>query len=44
MHFFRIYLNDNINNYSNVNINNIHANNINGNINSQQLHNNTSFY
>jgi len=36
MHFFRIYLNGNINN--------IHANNINGNINSQQLHNNTLFY
>jgi len=44
MHFFRIYLNGNINNYSNGNINNINAKNINGNINSQQLHNNTSFY
>jgi len=44
MYFFRIYLNGNINNYSNGNINNINANNINGNINSQQLHNNTSFY
>jgi len=44
MQFFRIYLNDNINNYSNGNINNINHNNINGNINSQKLHNNTSFY
>jgi len=44
MQFFRIYLNGNIYNYSNSNINNINANNINSNINSQQLHNNTSFY
>jgi len=41
MHFFEIIY---INNYSNGNINNMHANNINGNINFQQLHNNTSFY
>jgi len=43
----QIYLNSNINNYLNGNtnnINNINANNINGNINSQQLHNKTSFY
>ena len=33
-----------LNNYSNGNINNINANNINANINSQQLHNKTSFY